>query len=100
MWEPSLKVMGSYPSPGAGGIAENARSRDRTFDERGVAGVAQSVEHLPCKQGVRGSSPLVSSAKPATADRSRRGAAQAAETTRRRVTSEQRRTEEQQQRGT
>src|SRR5262249_27353631 len=26
-----------------------------------VAGVAQSVEHLPCKQGVRGSSPLVSS---------------------------------------
>ena len=26
-----------------------------------LAGVAQPVEHLPCKQGVRGSSPLVSS---------------------------------------
>ena len=27
------------------------------------AGVAQLVEHLPCKQGVRGSSPLVSSGR-------------------------------------
>src|SRR5262249_44758158 len=31
------------------------------FPERGRAGVAQSVEHLFCKQAVRGSSPLASS---------------------------------------
>ena len=35
--------------------------------EEDLAGVAQSVEHLPCKQGVRGSSPLASSALAASA---------------------------------
>ena len=31
-----------------------------------IAGVAQSVEHLPCKQGVKGSSPLASSIRKRT----------------------------------
>ena len=34
--------------------------RDRTYSEESYGGVAQLGEHLPCKQGVMGSNPIIS----------------------------------------